>query len=606
MNQEADEQPVSMKDNLNPQKKNRLGNKPKDEYNDEEPEDYLANPMRNQSNQTRNSHEEIAIKHSSKTFEQMLEEEMMKAGGAPEPEETKVPQKPKPQKTFLKKGSTKFLSSGKRKGTNTGKTSAQLSTNELPVIPENVTPINNDDVPVGGGMGGFGGGIGSKEDDSKKSKGDLVNEKKAKQPRKFLAKGSGSGGGVKNKKDTKVTNKLGKNSEKNLDDGDVDIASSEVQENFNNQKKNNKKGKEEMGGENQNEFGEEFYEDIMRIKQYNPMDYIKKNEESDEGEQRDASKSPSKINQKNRKSEKKGIRKNPFNDDEDEEMADLRKEVEQVNEELNHSIQQKFDDDKEWKDDQKLYNQISGNNNQESPRGHVDNSDDETRASKKSKLVETYFGGGKKKAKSKKDANDVQKSGQANLDLTKEDEEEIVKKYVNERIDKQNEEVARFTMENERVAKLRKKHDDMMRGLQKEKDEFEQLKMNEKRELDDWKEEEAKKVKRDKKIAERNQKAMSNMPNRKERDEIDNLKAQITKLTEELRGKDKKSKYTIDRQKKTIEELNDKNKALETEIKYYAQLRLKEGKKPIVPAEAMLFKQDDDVIRPEKESKIFV
>ena len=32
-------------------------------------------------------------------------------------------------------------------------------------------------------------------------------------------------------------------------------------------------------------------------------------------------------------------------------MADLRKEVEQVNEELNHSIQQKFDDDKEWKDD---------------------------------------------------------------------------------------------------------------------------------------------------------------------------------------------------------------------------------------------------------------
>lgn len=38
-------------------------------------------------------------------------------------------------------------------------------------------------------------------------------------------------------------------------------------------------------------------------------------------------------------------------------------------------------------------------------------------------------------------------------------------------------------------------------------------------------------------------------------------------------------KYTIDRQKKTVDEITDKNKGLEEEIKFYEQLRIKEGKK---------------------------
>lgn len=108
------------------------------------------------------------------------------------------------------------------------------------------------------------------------------------------------------------------------------------------------------------------------------------------------------------------------------------------------------------------------------------------------------------------------------LEYTKDMEEEIVKRYVNERIDKLNQEVARFTMENERVQKMRQKENEGMKALQKEKEEFIKYKEDEMARIEEYKDEEVKKMKREKKIAERNQKAISGMPNRKERDEIEN------------------------------------------------------------------------------------
>lgn len=69
------------------------------------------------------------------------------------------------------------------------------------------------------------------------------------------------------------------------------------------------------------------------------------------------------------------------------------------------------------------------------------------------------------------------------------------------------------------------------------------------------------------------------MPNRKEREEIENLKANLAKEKDEFKNKEKKVKFTVDRQKKQIDELVEKNKALEEEVKFYEQLRLKEQKK---------------------------
>lgn len=221
----------------------------------------------------------------------------------------------------------------------------------------------------------------------------------------------------------------------------------------------------------------------------------------------------------------------------DQELDSLRKEVQQVNDELNSEVAHKFDDDAEWaendadpKDNRQSYHRISESNQRLQSNLPQNENSPKSATKKRSKLVDNYFGGGGDKSKKK---NSKASKGPAtherpsrgqfdDLEYTKDEEEEIVKRYVNERIDKLNQEVARFTMENERVSKMRQKENEGMKALQKEKEEFIRYKEDEMAKLEEYKDEEVKKMKREKKIAERNQKAISGMPNRKERDEIEN------------------------------------------------------------------------------------
>lgn len=55
---------------------------------------------------------------------------------------------------------------------------------------------------------------------------------------------------------------------------------------------------------------------------------------------------------------------------------------------------------------------------------------------------------------------------------------------------------------------------------------------------------------------------MKNMPNRKEREEIDNLTKQLKKLEEEVKIKDQRNKLTIERLKKQVAEAKEKNSEL--------------------------------------------
>ena len=71
------------------------------------------------------------------------------------------------------------------------------------------------------------------------------------------------------------------------------------------------------------------------------------------------------------------------------------------------------------------------------------------------------------------------------------------------------------------------------------------------------------------------------LPNRKEREEIDQLKDKISKSAEEYNSKEKKLKFTIERQKKQIEELLKRNKELEDQVQLFEQLRLKGGEEKI-------------------------
>ena len=62
--------------------------------------------------------------------------------------------------------------------------------------------------------------------------------------------------------------------------------------------------------------------------------------------------------------------------------------------------------------------------------------------------------------------------------------------------------------------------------------------------------------------------------NKKERDEIDSLKEQITKLQEELKMKDQKHKAAMDRMKRQLDEVTKKNELLQNEIKQYEEIRI--------------------------------
>ena len=56
-----------------------------------------------------------------------------------------------------------------------------------------------------------------------------------------------------------------------------------------------------------------------------------------------------------------------------------------------------------------------------------------------------------------------------------------------------------------------------------------------------------KKIQQEKKVAERQNKALASQPNKREKEEIDNLKKQLQKLTEDLTKKEQNYKLNMDK-----------------------------------------------------------
>lgn len=202
-----------------------------------------------------------------------------------------------------------------------------------------------------------------------------------------------------------------------------------------------------------------------------------------------------------------------------------------------------FDDQEEWND---LDNQQQG---------------------KQSKVVDAYF-------KSEKDKKDNKR-----LKDRKESKEEemVTNKAVNEKIEELNQEIKKLKQEKDKVKVTRRKLEDDTKAMEKEREAFQKMMEEERAKLTDEKEEELRKIKKEKKVADRNQKAVANMPNRKEREEIDGLKDKLNKQAEDFNSREKKLKFTVERQKKQIDELLKRNKELEDEVHVYEQLRLKSG-----------------------------
>jgi centromere protein J len=146
---------------------------------------------------------------------------------------------------------------------------------------------------------------------------------------------------------------------------------------------------------------------------------------------------------------------------------------------------------------------------------------------------------------------------------------------LNEKLNELNKEIDKFKKENEKVGKLKSEYDRLTKKINREIEDFNKRKEIETNEFEQYKAEEIKKIEKERKAHIKNSKQLQNMPNRKEREEIESLKEQVVKLQEEMKSKDQRNKLALDRVRKQLEESTKRNEELQKELRMMEELRVK-------------------------------
>nr|XP_048297960.1 centromere protein J isoform X2 [Myodes glareolus] len=135
-------------------------------------------------------------------------------------------------------------------------------------------------------------------------------------------------------------------------------------------------------------------------------------------------------------------------------------------------------------------------------------------------------------------------------------------------------EIEKFKAENTSLAKLRIERESALEKLRKEIADFEQQKARELARIEEYKKEETRKLQKERKVFEKYTAAARTFPDKKEREEIQALKQQITDLQEDLKRKETKWSSAHGRLRSQIEMLVKENTDLREEIKVMERFRL--------------------------------
>uniref|UniRef100_A0A3Q3K887 Centromere protein J n=1 Tax=Monopterus albus TaxID=43700 RepID=A0A3Q3K887_MONAL len=127
-------------------------------------------------------------------------------------------------------------------------------------------------------------------------------------------------------------------------------------------------------------------------------------------------------------------------------------------------------------------------------------------------------------------------------------------------------EIERFKKENATLARLRQENEKKQEDLSKERLEFEQVKAEEMAKFEEYKKEENRKLQKERKLFEKHASAARAMPDKKEREEIQALKQQLSSLQEELRRKESRWASTRGRLRQQIDSLSQENSSLRNEV----------------------------------------
>ncbi|XP_042315918.1 centromere protein J isoform X2 [Sceloporus undulatus] len=140
-------------------------------------------------------------------------------------------------------------------------------------------------------------------------------------------------------------------------------------------------------------------------------------------------------------------------------------------------------------------------------------------------------------------------------------------------------EIEKFRVENASLTKLREERENAMENLRKQIEDFEQQKIKELAQIEEFKKEETRKLQKERKVFEKYAQAARAIPDKKERDEIQALKQQMTALQGDLKRREAKWSTTHMRLRDQIEALTKENMQLREEIKIMERCRLEAWKR---------------------------
>uniref|UniRef100_A0AAV2JVV5 Centromere protein J n=1 Tax=Knipowitschia caucasica TaxID=637954 RepID=A0AAV2JVV5_KNICA len=140
-------------------------------------------------------------------------------------------------------------------------------------------------------------------------------------------------------------------------------------------------------------------------------------------------------------------------------------------------------------------------------------------------------------------------------------------------------EIARFKKENAALSKLCQENQQEQEELRRERAQFKQLQAQESSRFEEYRQEEIRKLQKERRLFQKHMSAARTVPNKSERQEIQALKQQLSSLQDELRRKESRWANTHSRLRLQLEALGQDNAALREEVKTLEKLRITSWKK---------------------------
>ncbi|CAH1801080.1 unnamed protein product [Owenia fusiformis] len=150
----------------------------------------------------------------------------------------------------------------------------------------------------------------------------------------------------------------------------------------------------------------------------------------------------------------------------------------------------------------------------------------------------------------------------------------VQSKALRDKLQELEHEIERFRAENKALAEMKKRQEEGLRALKQESEDFQKMKDEELKKLQDFKAEEMKKLKHEKKVFEKYQKLSKAVPDKKEREEIEMLKNQLSDLQDELKRKESRWNASTTRLRNRVETVEKENTEYKEELKLVEKKRL--------------------------------